>query len=327
MVPLAVTGVGLYAVWPTLLETLGAAPRLQRIAPVWFVVMVAAEVGSFVCLWYLTRLTLRGAPLHLVATTQLVSNAISRVVPGGAATGGAAQYQMLVRGGIDPVTVGTGVTAVSLITVGTVFVLPLAALPGIFTGLVIPEALQAAVVIGAVVIVLLLAVGAAFLLADAPLRQVGRLLNWLLPRLPWRRRRDDEPDMVERLCTSRDQLRGVLGRHWQWAVAQSVGKVALDYGALVAALAALGADTRPGLVVLAFVAANALGMVPITPGGLGFVEAGLTSTLTLAGVPARTAVTATLAYRLVSYWLPLAAGPVAYLAYRRRYGAAPDLPS
>jgi uncharacterized membrane protein YbhN (UPF0104 family) len=28
---------------------------------------------------------------------------------------------------------------------------------------------------------------------------------------------------------------------------------------------------------------------------------------------------ATLAYRLVSYWLPIPAGGVAYLAFRRRY--------
>jgi putative heme transporter len=61
-------------------------------------------------------------------------------------------------------------------------------------------------------------------------------------------------------------------------------------------------------------------MIPITPGGLGFVEAGLTATLVLAGVSAGTAAIATLAYRLVSYWLPLPAGLLAYGLYRRRYG-------
>jgi uncharacterized membrane protein YbhN (UPF0104 family) len=50
------------------------------------------------------------------------------------------------------------------------------------------------------------------------------------------------------------------------------------------------------------------------------VEAGLVGTLTLAGTPAPAAVTATLLYRLVSYWLPIPAGGVAYLLFRRRYG-------
>ena len=59
----------------------------------------------------------------------------------------------------------------------------------------------------------------------------------------------------------------------------------------------------------------------MTPGGLGFVEAGLTGTLALAGVPGATAAVATLAYRLVSFWLPLPFGPIAYWRFRRRYGS------
>jgi uncharacterized protein (TIRG00374 family) len=68
-------------------------------------------------------------------------------------------------------------------------------------------------------------------------------------------------------------------------------------------------------------------MIPLTPGGLGFVEAGLTATLTLAGVNAADAVLATLAYRLVSYWLPLMVGPFAYLLHRRRYARSSVRPT
>jgi hypothetical protein len=72
-------------------------------------------------------------------------------------------------------------------------------------------------------------------------------------------------------------------------------------------------------VVLAYVAAEVLAQVPFTPGGLGFVEAGLVGTLTLSGVPASDAVVATLLYRLVSYWLPIPLGGIAYLLFRRRH--------
>jgi hypothetical protein len=60
-------------------------------------------------------------------------------------------------------------------------------------------------------------------------------------------------------------------------------------------------------------------MIPLTPGGLGFVEAGLTGMLALADVAASAAVVATLAYRLVSFWLPIPAGALAYGLFRRRY--------
>jgi hypothetical protein len=42
---------------------------------------------------------------------------------------------------------------------------------------------------------------------------------------------------------------------------------------------------RPSLVLLAYTSAELLALVPFTPGGLGFVEAGLVGTLKLAGVP------------------------------------------
>ena len=51
-----------------------------------------------------------------------------------------------------------------------------------------------------------------------------------------------------------------------------------------------------------------LAQIPITPGGLGFVETGLTALLALAGVSAGDAVLATFLYRLFTYWLPLPLG-------------------
>ena len=80
-------------------------------------------------------------------------------------------------------------------------------------------------------------------------------------------------------------------------------------------------DARPALVLLAYVAAELLALLPFTPGGLGFVEAGLVGTLAVAGVSTSQALAATLLYRLVGYWLPLPAGAIAYVAFRRRHPA------
>jgi uncharacterized membrane protein YbhN (UPF0104 family) len=40
----------------------------------------------------------------------------------------------------------------------------------------------------------------------------------------------------------------------------------------------------------------------------------------LAGVPGASAIVATLAFRLVTYWLPTMGGGVSYFLFRRRYG-------
>jgi uncharacterized protein (TIRG00374 family) len=48
--------------------------------------------------------------------------------------------------------------------------------------------------------------------------------------------------------------------------------------------------------------------VPLTPGGVGFVEAAMTGTLVAAGSPAAAATATVLGWRLVSHWIPILVG-------------------
>ena len=91
---LIVAGIALYVVFPSLVEVLEAWPRLADIAPGWFALMLAAEVTSFAAVWYLQRIAFRDAGWFDLVTSQLASNAFSRIVPGGAAAGGARQFRM-----------------------------------------------------------------------------------------------------------------------------------------------------------------------------------------------------------------------------------------
>jgi len=115
-----------------------------------------------------------------------------------------------------------------------------------------------------------------------------------------------------RLLRERDRILAALGPRWKRALLATVGRWTFDYLTLLAALAAIGSHPRPGLVLLAFCGAQVLAQIPITPGGLGFVEAGLSAMLVLAGVSAGDALLATFAYRLFSYWLPLPIGLVGF---------------
>ena len=147
------------------------------------------------------------------------------------------------------------------------------------------------------------------------LRWVGRTIQRVRNRL--RRRSEPLRLLPDRLIRERDRITGTLGPRWKRALAATSGRWALDYATLLAALAAVGSTPRPTLVLLAFCAAQLLAQVPVTPGGLGFVEAGLTATLALAGVSAGDALLATFAYRLFSYWLPLPLGLLGAGLHRR----------
>lgn len=166
--------------------------------------------------------------------------------------------------------------------------------------------------------------GAVLLLTDRPLAVIGRAAQGLANRL--RRGRPPVTGLDTRLLAERDTIRAVLGRQWWQAVLLITGRLGFDFGCLLAALRATGAHPRPALVLLAYSATGILALFPVTPGGLGVVEASLSGLLILAGVHPGEAVLATLAYRVASYWLPLLAGPPAYLLFRHRYGTPAPQP-
>jgi uncharacterized protein (TIRG00374 family) len=322
----AVAGIGLYFVWPQLIDLFSHLPQLRGILWLWFVLMGVLEVASFSCAWGLMRLTLNEKSWFLIATAQLTSNAVSRVIPGGAASGGTASYGMFTASGAPPERVISGLTATTLLSTAVLFSLPVLSLPAIlFGGVTVAGTLLHALIYGMSVFALILAAGAVALFFDKPLRAVGTLVQRARNRLL--RHREPASGIPDRLVNERDLIKSMLGRRWWEALPYAAGNWLLDYSALLAALAATGARPRASLVLIAYVVAALLGMVPITPGGLGFVEVGLVATLGLAGVGAADATLATLAYRLVSFWMPIPAGGVAYVLYRRRYGAKDSPPA
>jgi putative heme transporter len=315
IVLLAVTAISLYLVAPSLIEQLSSAPRLAKLEPVWLALMIAIEGASLATVWVLQRICIQQAAWRPVITSQLAGNALAKVVPGGGAAGGALQYRMLVESNVPANAAASGLTAAQLLTFAALLALPVLTVPAFFAGLPVDRGLVRAALLGAGVFVAIAAVGGILLASDRSLLAVGRVAqkvrNWLL------RRRLPLSGLPSRLVHERNRALKVIGGDARQALIASVLRWLLDYCALLLALAAVGAEPRPSLVLLAFSGAALLAMIPVTPGGLGFVEAGLTGLLALAGVNAADAALATLAYRLVSYWLPLPAGGVAFLLHRR----------
>jgi len=301
--------VSLQVLAPTLAVVYTSLGDVVDINPLWMLVITASECTSFVCLWYLMRLVMPSASWRAVARAQLVGNAVSQVVPGGAATGAAVQMRMLTAGGVDGTTAVSGPPVVGLLAAASVFVSPVFALPALFTVPDVPRQLLVAALLGIAGSLLLGGVLAVFLATNRPLLAVSSFVQSSWNRVFRRHRMDDLP---ERMMVERDLIREQLGDNKSRAALAAAGNVGFDYLALLAALAAVGGRPAPGLVLLAFVAGKVLGMIPITPGGLGFVEAGLTGALVAAGVPTGQAVVATAAYRVVSYFQPVVAGAVAY---------------
>jgi uncharacterized protein (TIRG00374 family) len=311
---LLVGGVSLYLLLPTLVSVFSSWRSLLHLEWGFAVLVFACEGASYVCLWRLDRIGLATKAWFPIATAQLSGTAVGRFVPGAPTP---FTVELLHKAGIDTGKAAAALTTSTALQLATTAALPLLALPAIIGGAPVDRGLANAAYLGGAVLVLLLAAGTLVFATDRPLELAGRAIQWLLNATV--RRHRPLVDLPQQLLADRDFIRTTLGGRWKPAVVAAVANIGFDYLALLCALRAVGAAPRPSLVVLAYSSAGLLALVPFTPGGLGFVEAGLVGTLTLAGVPAAQALTATLLYRLAAYWLPIPAGGVAYLLFRRRY--------
>ena len=315
-----IAGVALYLVAPSVIAVLHSWPRLATLNPIWLGVALVSQGAHFGCTFALQRIALRTKEWFPVVTAQLAGNAISLIVPGGAAAGAAVQFRMLAVSGMDAADAAGGLTAFSLLGIAGLLALPVLVLPVVLFGAPVSSGLYTAAIIGAVAFVLFAGFGALVMATDSPIR----LMGWAAQKVRNRIRRQRKPisGLSRRLLEQRDLVVAVLGKQWWQATLLSAGRLGFDFFCLLAAVLAVGNDPSPALVLLAYAVAGVIGLIPITPGGLGIVEASLSGLLVLAGLNTGEAVLVTLTYRLASYWIPLASGPFAYTLFKRRYRQA-----
>ena len=77
---------------------------------------------------------------------------------------------------------------------------------------------------------------------------------------------------------------------------------------LVASVRAFTPDASIAAIALVYLAAAVVGQAAPTPGGLGAVEAAMAAGLTAAGIDPGIAISATLVFRLLTFWLPTIPG-------------------
>jgi len=314
LLAVAIAGVALYGLAPRLVEVLGDLPRLRDIEPVWFAVMALSESASLFCMVTVQRIATGEHRLGPFLHSYLAGNAVSELLPGGAATSAALQFEMLSQESVSPGRAASGITAASVIIFGTLLLLNFLGLPLLVLGVAVPAKLRAAAWVSGLLLLGILVFGALALRGDRFLTQAGRGAQWAVNKL---RRSKQVHDLPQRLLEQRTAVVNAVGSNWWQALLAAGGKWVFDYLTLVFALAAVGARPDAALVLVAYSAISLLGQLPITPGGLGVVEAGLTGALALIGVNGGDAVLATLAYRLFNYWLYLPAGLVGVILHRR----------
>lgn len=109
-------------------------------------------------------------------------------------------------------------------------------------------------------------------------------------------------------------------------LARIVGWALLKWSADIASLAlvfvALGATPRISALLVGFGVTQLATAIPVTPGGVGFVEGGMVGAFVTLVYGAATAASVVVVYRVLATWLPVLAG-VPLLLRQPRTGADP----
>jgi uncharacterized protein (TIRG00374 family) len=106
--------------------------------------------------------------------------------------------------------------------------------------------------------------------------------------------------------------RTVPARQWVRVVALAVLNWLTDLACLLTAVHAVGLTVPARSVATAYLVAQLIRHIPITPGGIGIMEASLILTLTTAGAAPAPAAAAVLIYRLLSCWMTLPIGLICW---------------
>lgn len=310
---IASIGILAYIVVVGLPDIRESAEAIRRVNPAFILLASGLQVVSLGALAqvYLQSVRAMGGSLNYRKALEVSMSGftLSRILPGGGATAGLFMARTLNALGVAATTAASavfvggalGMAVLGIIVVGGVMTL-------LFQGLLPPPYL-----VGIPVMV------AAFLFA-------GILLIKMFKSAALRTRVQAATEKGLRLVGVRASLAGPmqfldevartlpplrrLARPARWSALNWLA----DAASLWVLFAAFGQWIHPGMVLVAFGGANLLNALPISPGGLGLVEAGLTGTFVAFGVPAGVALTTVLVYRLISLWLPVAAGVPAYLA-------------
>jgi putative heme transporter len=132
--------------------------------------------------------------------------------------------------------------------------------------------------------------------------------------------------LPEALRTALTNARDVAPRHWALALGAAAANWLTDMLCLGAAAAAFHLPVTLWQLGAVYLAVQLVRQIPLTPGGIGVIEASLLAGLVAAGAAAGPAAGVVLVYRLLSCWLVLPAGLLGWLVLRTGHSATADTP-
>jgi len=310
-----------YLVIPRLIFASKSLSLLTRINIPWLLAGIVLEGLALFCYALLSRTVLpRNAPnLNTILRIDLATTAVAHVVPGGTAGSAGLGYRLFTSYGMSGTEVGFAMATQGM---GSAIVLNIMVWISLLISIPLAGVHRIYIIVALIGMLAILAMAAlvyAFTVGEESAARFIRSITRHIPRV----NEDRLEEVVRRIGVLLREL-GKDPQQLKEAILWAALNWTLDAASLMAFLAAFHRFVDPLELFAAYGIANVLAVIPVTPGGLGFVEASSIGLLVSFGVQNKVATLAVFGWRLVNFWLPIPVGAICYISLRVQRGAGFD---
>ena len=316
---LAVIAVTFFVVLPKIANYRDVWDVVSDLDPIWLVVLgvgVVLNVVTFAPPWMITLPGLRFVQALLFTQA---STAFTYIAPGGGIVGMAGSYGLLRAWGFESGPVARAVALTGIWNQLANLLFPVAAVLMLSIEEQQDAVLTTAAVVGGIVFAVAVGVLVLVFWSEQLARDIGRVAAVAVNRLLRPIHRGPVEGWAEGLAEFRNEtVKLVRRRWWLLTIATVAGNLAV-FAIFIIALRAVGIGASEVTWIEAFAAwslARILQLIPLTPGGLGPVELGLTGILVGLGGPNAEVVAAVLLYRAFTILPTLIVGSATIVGWR-----------
>lgn len=313
-------------------------PRVVDFGDVWRVLteltwLEASTLGlaaawNLVTYWILAAWSLPGLTIAQAMVATEASTALANSVPGGPAFGMGVTYSMYSSWGFSRPAVALALTVSGFADLFAKLAMPAAALVFLFLYGDDSPGLVLAALVGGLSLAGLIAIAVMTLKSEKDARRAGELCGRIAA--PIMRRFGRQPATLgDSFAAFRTEALALISTRGWWLVGAALMSHVSLFLVLLLALRHVGVpESEVGWAEAlgAFAFIRFLSAIPITPGGLGVVELGLSAALVYTGGPRAEVVAAVLVFRALTYLVQIPFGAVTY-AYWQHSGRWKKEPS
>lgn len=306
-----------------------AFPKIADFSKVWVEIraMTWVEIGTLFLAslwniftyWFVMMASLPGSNIWQTMKINQASTAVSNTLPGGGAIGVGVTYSMYTAYGFSKSAISLSLLVSGIWNNFVKLGMPVVALALLVATGKASGGLVVASLVGLAMLLIAIAMFGAVLSSDRMARKVGDQLSRVVSFLR-RIVRKDAVDLADATARFRKDAIGLIKHRWvRLTLATVVSHLSL-YVVLLLALRHVGvgeAEVSWTEALAGFAFIRLVSALPITPGGLGLVELGLTAALVSAGGARAEVVAAVLVYRALTYLLPIPIGLLMYITWRK----------